>query len=134
MPRVRRTVSNGRNTRPHSRFRGAGRHLSEPTPRSRYMKSRNGLAALVALFLATTGCRIEKWVDAPNAGRLYYTFFTEKKDAERLGACMAQLFTTIVPQAGPFPALQAGQGGIESGAPAKVEGRGSALEAGRQAT
>lgn len=48
-------------------------------------------AALLALVLSAPGCRVEKWIDAPNGGRLYYTFFAERSEAERVTACLTQL-------------------------------------------
>ena len=55
------------------------------------MGTRKAAAALAALLLAVVGCRIQKWVDAPNGGKLYYTVFAEPAEAERLTACMALL-------------------------------------------
>ena len=73
------------------RHPGVGRHLSETAPILRNMEARKAVAALAALVLAVAGCRIQKWVDAPNGGKLYYTFLAERTEAERLCACMARL-------------------------------------------
>ena len=68
-----------------------GHYLSETTPILKDMGTQKAAAALAALVLAVAGCRIQKWVEAPNGGKLYYTFFAERTEAERLSACMAQL-------------------------------------------
>lgn len=68
-----------------------GRHLSGTTPILKGMGTRKAAAALAALVLTFAGCRIQKWIDAPNGGRLYYTFLAERTEAERLAACMARL-------------------------------------------
>ena len=48
------------------------------------------LAAFVALVLSAMGCRVEKWIDAPNDGKLFYTFLAERNEAVRVTACLTQ--------------------------------------------
>ena len=56
----------------------------------RMRKGTAALTALLALVFSAMGCRVEKWIDAPNDGKLFYTFFADRSEAMRVTACLTQ--------------------------------------------